>query len=315
MGFANKHCDEIRELLAAYSMGATDPEETALVERHLPDCPDAIAELSEYLALNEAMLYLPELKQQRAEPSVTQVPSPSTRHAHTPPTYTIRREEGHTKPTLTEKLTTQTQPVVATGEEKVRRVSFAWVYRLVGAAAILTLLATNAFWAQRVQELDNELAIAAAVTPEVVEVVETVEVVVTQEVVVIQEATPEVIEVLVTPEIPQLIQGEQVQHRAVAADIEGHGSVSAIFAWDEQTQAGAFYVAGLENSSQERLYQLWLIREEETTLVGPVVVDDEETGVLLFQVEAFIDEYSTFLLTTEPENDSSQRSPLISGQL
>jgi len=51
MSFMNKHCDEIRELLAAYSMGATDPEETALVERHLPDCPEAVAELAEYLAL------------------------------------------------------------------------------------------------------------------------------------------------------------------------------------------------------------------------------------------------------------------------
>jgi hypothetical protein len=50
-------------------------------------------------------------------------------------------------------------------------------------------------------------------------------------------------------------------------------------------------------------------------LVGKVIVDDAETGILLFQVESTIDDYSTFLLTTEPEDDSDQRSPLISGQL
>lgn len=298
MSFMNKHCDEIRELLAAYSMGATDPEETALVERHLPDCPEAVAELAEYLALNDAMLYLPELKQTSAIESAGSTHATGQQTISTPAT---RRDSTATKPSLVEKLATQSTAAVSP-PPNIRRPNFTWVYRLVGAAAILTLLATNALWAQRVQQLNEELAVVAAITPEVVEVVETVEVVVTQE-------------VIITPEASQFILGEQTQHRVVAADIEGHGDVSAVFVWDEETQAGAFYVTGLEHSSQDRLYQLWLIRDDDAVNVGRVVVGEEELGVLLFQVDTLIDDYSTFLLTIEPENDASQRNPVIGGQL
>ena len=52
-------CDTLRALIPAYSVGATDPEETALVERLLPLCPEVAAELDDYLGLAQAMLYTP----------------------------------------------------------------------------------------------------------------------------------------------------------------------------------------------------------------------------------------------------------------
>lgn len=53
------NCDELRALIPAYSIGATDPEETALVEAWLPYCPEAAAELTDYLVLADELLYLP----------------------------------------------------------------------------------------------------------------------------------------------------------------------------------------------------------------------------------------------------------------
>lgn len=50
-------CIEIHELIPAYCLGATDPEESRLVEAHLAACPDAAAEVADYLALSEALLY------------------------------------------------------------------------------------------------------------------------------------------------------------------------------------------------------------------------------------------------------------------
>lgn len=45
-------CDAARELLPAYSIGATDPDETAFVQRHLAGCPALAAELAAYRALS-----------------------------------------------------------------------------------------------------------------------------------------------------------------------------------------------------------------------------------------------------------------------
>lgn len=45
-------CEALRELLPAYAFGASDPDEIATVERLLPHCREAAAELEEYRALS-----------------------------------------------------------------------------------------------------------------------------------------------------------------------------------------------------------------------------------------------------------------------
>lgn len=50
-------CDTLRDLLPAYSIGATDPEETALVESLLDSCPEVAEELQDFKALSRAMLF------------------------------------------------------------------------------------------------------------------------------------------------------------------------------------------------------------------------------------------------------------------
>lgn len=44
------NCDSLRELIPAYSLGATDPEETRQVEAGLRDCPGLAEELAEFQA-------------------------------------------------------------------------------------------------------------------------------------------------------------------------------------------------------------------------------------------------------------------------
>jgi hypothetical protein len=51
-------CHRLRELIPAYAIGATDPDETAFVEAGLPDCPEAAAELTDYLMLSDELLYI-----------------------------------------------------------------------------------------------------------------------------------------------------------------------------------------------------------------------------------------------------------------
>jgi anti-sigma-K factor RskA len=56
MSSGEPDCDSLQALLPAYSIGATDEEETRLVEALLPLCPEIAAELPEYLALSGAIL-------------------------------------------------------------------------------------------------------------------------------------------------------------------------------------------------------------------------------------------------------------------
>ena len=51
------NCTEIHELIPAYCLGASDPDETELVEAHLAACPDAAAEAVDYRTLSEALLF------------------------------------------------------------------------------------------------------------------------------------------------------------------------------------------------------------------------------------------------------------------
>lgn len=50
-------CQLVLDLIPAYSLGATDLDETEFVKTHLAQCPEAVAELARYMALAEAMLF------------------------------------------------------------------------------------------------------------------------------------------------------------------------------------------------------------------------------------------------------------------
>lgn len=49
-------CETLRELIPAYSLGMTDADETRLVERLLPQCPDVASELADYTRMADAAL-------------------------------------------------------------------------------------------------------------------------------------------------------------------------------------------------------------------------------------------------------------------
>lgn len=51
-----KRCSEVREHLAAYSLGALDASVRRMVDKHLDSCPDCRAELVEYLQVADGLL-------------------------------------------------------------------------------------------------------------------------------------------------------------------------------------------------------------------------------------------------------------------
>ncbi|RIK44108.1 MAG: hypothetical protein DCC55_03585 [Chloroflexi bacterium] len=53
---AETTCQRIDDLIAAFSIGATDPEESALIQERLAHCPDSVRELAAYSGLARALL-------------------------------------------------------------------------------------------------------------------------------------------------------------------------------------------------------------------------------------------------------------------
>ena len=137
-------CETLSELIPAYSVGATDPEETALVERLLPLCPEAAVELDEYLAMGQALLH-----------SVPAVQPPASLHdklmaavAAPAQTTTIRPE-----PSLT-RVKPSVAPVTAPSQPRVMRPN-RWIAAVAVAAAAL-LIVSNIYWVNQVNGLRQQ---------------------------------------------------------------------------------------------------------------------------------------------------------------
>jgi hypothetical protein len=121
-------CEEVLNLIPAYAFGATDPEETRFVEKHLSDCPEAVAELSLYGEVRDGMLFETPLVTAPAHlaQKVSQIPkSPVTRPQNVSP--------------------------LPTGS----RINFGWA---AAAAALILFVISNLYWFTQVQGIQAERA-------------------------------------------------------------------------------------------------------------------------------------------------------------
>ncbi|MBX3050204.1 MAG: anti-sigma factor [Caldilineaceae bacterium] len=129
-------CAEVLALIPAYALGATDPEETRLVQMGLAGCPDAAAALADYTALAEQMHFAaprvaaPEHLAQRLQAAL----SPQSAPPGTP----------HTAKTV------EKQP-------KRGGLSQLWTFPSLGfaaaALALLLLITSNLYWSNRYNDL------------------------------------------------------------------------------------------------------------------------------------------------------------------
>lgn len=265
-------CDEVIELIEAYALGASTAEEAAFVERHLADCPDALAALADYLDILEAMDHLPATKEEN---------KPSKR----PPLPPL---EPQASPLVVLPPPPKPDPEPEENPRGQAPNGVGRRYRIASVAAMILLVGLNLALVWQNNQLNTQFAALQQTAQQLAN----------------------------APQAANYASiGNTVTHRSVAADVEQHGSVHGVFAWDEETQIGTFYVAGLAVSAPERLYQLWLLRDDEAVLLGSVDVDSSEQGILIFQSSEPLAAYTSFMLTTEPEDDETQRAPLIGGEI
>lgn len=127
-------CEELLPLIPAYAIGATDDDETRLIEAALADCPALVEELRAFQAVGEAL----------AEGVPAMTPPPMMLENVLAAAREARPAAPPAQPTPTPPLTVTKTPA-APPAKKSRRIPWA----LVAACAAFFLIVTNAFWLYR----------------------------------------------------------------------------------------------------------------------------------------------------------------------
>jgi anti-sigma-K factor RskA len=124
-------CRVVLELIPAYVMGATDPEETRFVERHLKDCPEALSELQIYGDLNDDLLF--------GAPPVLAPPHLAAK---------ISRIPGATSASRVIKIPLPVQPIRPLWSNPI-------ALAVAAVAALGLFVLVNAYWLGQIQDLQR----------------------------------------------------------------------------------------------------------------------------------------------------------------
>lgn len=280
-------CDEVAALIPAHSLGATDPEEAAMVNRRLHACPNAAAELADYGKLAEALLYAAPSRQ--APPHLAQrlraALGASRPAAGNNPLLGARRA-GLAYPSAPPPITPKTEPLSPYGltppSKPARRWSFAnGLMTAVGAflvVANLALLIQNQQLHTRQEALEAELM--------------------QQNRALIFLAAEEPQEVI----LPAAQENSEAQ-----ADV----------LWNNTLGIAVVYVRNFPELPPDQAYQLWLRKDDTRTSPGLFTVEPGGMGIFVFPIEQSLDFYDLMGITPEPAGGSPgpTGSPVVRGPL
>ncbi len=263
-------CEQLRDLIPAYSVGATDPDETRLVESMLEECPEAAIELSDYLVLAEEFLYLVPARENArtddvAMPKLLSVAAMRQREAQTPPAFA----DGNSARVRTERA----RPARSGG----------WLLGVTSAAAVLLLIlfaGSNLYWFSQMQQLyQDQRALAGRL---------------------------EEVQLAMLPASQLPINAAQVQHRELIANLDTDVSpvAHATLFWDVSDEVGSLYVSGLPTLAVDKTYQLWLVRDGHSLSLGRFRVDATGAATVTFESPEPIEGFQHIGVSEEPAEGS-----------
>ncbi len=226
--------DAIESLLPAYAAGAVDPAERRELERHLPDCASCRALLADYEELCAALLY-----------AVPQVAAPEHLYAD-----------------LARRIAPRPAASVSPARPAARR--WRWPALAFTAAALILLVASNLFWFNRLNRMQQDLKMQASVVAMLAQ-------------------HPKELGLSPEPAVP-----------AARGD----------FYYDPQGKTGVLRVSGLPPAPPDKSYQLWLIRGGQRDNGGLFRVDAGGAGMLVVAVDRPLAQYNALGITLEPAGGS-----------
>lgn len=268
-------CEEIRDLIPAYVIGALDPTTQQQVQAMLEECPDLQPEIRDYKALSDELLL--------ATP-------PAKAPAH-----------------LLENILSR---AVIPQAPKSSRNPFRWRWSYTFSGALLVLLmASNIYWVNRTQSLDDqvqslnsELAIVE-ITPLPTEIIASPNLNTYQQV---------PVGIAMNNAITNQSQINNYTSMGYTNQlITQQGTSQASLTWSEgavsNTWIGVLQVQNLPTQNPQDVYQLWLHRQSETPLnVGAFDVDFQGNALFVFEIGEPIETYDEFRITDETTPNNLQ---------
>lgn len=271
-------CDLLRDLLPAYSIGATDPDETRFVEATLPRCPEVAAELSVFVQASQ-VLYgrVPSAEAQRPAGMHARFiarleaenQTPSQPPVTLPANVRMLPRDGASKP--------------GSGMSGLRRSKMWRDKRLIMAAglvAVALLLFTNVYWITRLNttppDENNEVQVIASILSGAY-----------------QDIT------LHTPFDPSA------------------GPVATVL-WSPTTGEAVLLSDKLPPLDADRTYQLWLVPEGNVPQSAGIFRQHEDgSTAYVFEATAPLDSFAAIAVSTEPASGSSvpTTDPIALGEI
>jgi hypothetical protein len=298
-------CDTLRALIPAYSVGATDPEETALVEQLLPLCPEGEAELNEYLALSQAMHYTVPAAQPPAHlhdklmtaintpaaPSVSKPNAPNSMSVRPTPVRSAPAEAPRPKP----------------AQAPAARVLPFRLMAAVAAIAAALLIISNVYWVSQVNSLrDREQQMANLLQNQETELTS------------MREREQQIASLLQNQEIAlaSLGTGRANRLELASTDTTQTGTLATVL-WNPQSSTALLYTDNLPPLPPDQAYQVWLIGDANPVGFGTFQIDEQGVGVLVIQADVPVDDYGVVAITAEPVGGSEQptSAPVAAAQI
>jgi hypothetical protein len=284
------------ELLPAYALGATDPEETRLVKESLARFPHLIYELEIYTEMRRALTFsappaeIPAGAKSRILNGLLEATAP----ANTPtvsPSMSVRPQSSAPVVPATTSQTSDTNAsfldrlwralVGTSGTPPLLRLS-----PVLALLAIALLVASNLYWAGQVRQLNDQQAQLVALTT--------------------QQNT-----------LMTLINAGDVHRAQLAPTADGTGSEIVSVVWNPETEVAVLYAQQLPALSPDEIYQVWFIRDDQPVSAGLLNVAADGTGALVLHSPEPVGSFDVVGITVEPSTGSElpTSAPIAAGEL
>lgn len=297
------NCNELTELLGAYSIGATTPAENRAIERLLADCPEAAAELADYMAVRDALSQVA---------AAQDAPSPSRdllagidldmelSRDHTPP-VPVPTQPAPPQPPTERDTQTMARLTPPAPQPKTRHFPVAAWYAFGSVAAALILVfglltVVNNLLAEMRAERAQLIALLASSN----------------------NAPREVIQVMPTAASIQSVRRlEHAHHIQLTPAINEAQTGQAEVIWDPETGVGTLSVTAMPTLPDGTRYQMWLVNNEQEISVGLFQVDADGSGFLVFQSPEPLTAFEVIGISVEPSTGSTHPTTphLVTGQI
>lgn len=256
-------CEELRDLLPAYMIGASDSEEAARVRELLPQCPDVASEMGDYaqvtLGLMQQVPTIAPPADLRERILLQAARSDSVADADIPPPLDLRQS-------ILDKA--EETPKSSEVQEKIIRPSFRYAAWGSAAALLVLLLATNVYWAGRVNEIRDELAL-------------------------LRDQENRVIDLLAESAF------EQVALQSTSDD-----SFLATVLYLPNTNELALLTNNLPTLDATETYQVWLIGDDAPVSAGLFQSDVQNRAIFNFADDTNLADFEAVAISIEPSGGS-----------